>query len=127
MKNKIYSLSCLILAFLLLVSGCRKKPTEVSYPLHEAAKAGDSERVKSLIANGADINSQDENDNTPLYFAAVRGYKTITEVLITNGADVGAKTNRGQTAMDFARSRKHKDIVDLLNAKTNDINSDKKR
>lgn len=47
---------CLILAFVLVAVGCRKKPTIPPDVLHGTAQAADIERVQSLISPGADVN-----------------------------------------------------------------------
>ena len=44
-------------------------------PLHDCAKEGDIEKVNLLIAEGANINSIDENGLTPLHCAADQGHK----------------------------------------------------
>ena len=57
--------------------------------LHEAAESGDLEQVKSLIAEGADINaSQGDKTWTPLAAGARAGHAEIVRVLLTNGAEV---------------------------------------
>ena len=61
---------------------------EISIPLHQAAKDGDLERVKRLIAEGADVNVG--GDWTALHEAACNGHTDIIELLIANGANVNA-------------------------------------
>lgn len=56
--------------------------------IHEAAKRGDLEEVKALVAKGENVNLKDDRDLTPLYYAAEIGHKNICEFLITKGADV---------------------------------------
>jgi len=60
-------LLCLFLAFMLLISGCRKKPTAAitrkklteTTILLQAAKVGNIERIKSLISSSVDVNVKD--------------------------------------------------------------------
>ena len=66
----------------------------VAEPLHDAAKEGDLEKAKSLIAEGSDVNVRAENGATPLHFAADRGYIDVVELLISKGADVNADPKR---------------------------------
>jgi ankyrin repeat protein len=73
----------------------------VAGPLHEAAKEGDLVKIKSLIAEGFDINTVDNNEMTPLHLAAQIGYKEIAEILILKGANVNAKTKSGITPLRF--------------------------
>ena len=56
--------------------------------IHEAAKKGDLEEVKALVAKGEKVNIKDDRNLTPLYYAAKLGHKNLCEFLITKGADV---------------------------------------
>ncbi|KTD10974.1 Ankyrin repeat protein [Legionella gratiana] len=90
--------------------------------LGDLAFSGALEASKILVANGADINIQDQFGFTPLHSAACgvrKGYfeKEQAEVgkwLISIGADKNAKTNDGKTALDFAKKFEHSDLVNLL-------------
>ncbi|MHC4206322.1 MAG: ankyrin repeat domain-containing protein, partial [Planctomycetota bacterium] len=53
-----------------------------------AAYNGDVERVKQLIAKGADVNAKRTNGKTPLLRAASRGHLDVVKVLLENGAKV---------------------------------------
>ncbi len=83
-------------------------------PIHEAAKEGDLAKIKSLIAEGSDVNVGDENGLTPLHFAAYGGYKDIAELLILKGANVNAVDKTGANPLHFAARRGHKDVAELL-------------
>ena len=70
--------------------------TEAKAPdisIHKAARSGNIEAVKLLIANGTDVNARDKDGETPLHKASSRGEKEIIELLIAKGADVNAKDN----------------------------------
>lgn len=56
--------------------------------LIEAVKAEDAATVKELIAAGADVNQEGEQEWTPLNFAAGKGNLEIVKLLVENGADV---------------------------------------
>jgi ankyrin repeat protein len=71
-------------------------------PLHYAADEGHTEVVELLIANGADVNAEDEEGWTPFHLAAYWGGKDIVELLIAAGADVNAKNNWIGTPLDIA-------------------------
>jgi len=102
-----------------------KPQTQSTTPLHEAARAGDIEKVKALISNGADVNAKDTSQlatmgMTPLHYAALYGHKDIVELLIVKGADLNAKDQEGDTpalsAIVGAPSNS-KEVVRLLMAK----------
>lgn len=87
-------------------------------PLHEAAKAGQLETVKQLLAEGADIEARDNTGNTagetPLTLAALAGEAEAVELLIGLGAAVDGRSIRGSTALHAAAYGGHLDIVGLL-------------
>lgn len=56
--------------------------------IHEAAKKGELEEVKALVAKGEKVTIKDDHELTPLYYAAKLGHKNLCEFLITKGADV---------------------------------------
>ena len=57
-------------------------------PLHKAVRDGNIEDVKTLILNGAEINSMDISNNTPLDWAVFKNQILIAKLLLQNGADV---------------------------------------
>lgn len=60
-------------------------------PLHNAARDGDIEQVKSLISSGEDVNKRDRNLGWPLHQAALNDFVEIAELLIAAGADVNVE------------------------------------
>jgi len=66
------------------------EPLEPTKSLHQAARAGDIDQVKLLISKGADVNAQDEKENTPLRYAAQTGKMEAVRLLVEAGADVNA-------------------------------------
>ncbi len=95
----------------------------VAEPVHEAAKEGDLAKVKSLIAEGSDVNVRDENGLTPLHLAAYRGHKDVAELLILKGANVNAVNNVKVTPLHWAAYRGHKDVAELLILKGANVNA----
>ena len=66
-------------------------------PLHDAAQTGDLDKVKQLIAQGADINALDnEYGQTPLSRAAFYKRKEIVKLLIETDAQINAKNKGGE-------------------------------
>ena len=66
-------------------------------PLHFAARAGSSEKVRFLLARGAHVDAKANSGQTPLHIAASEGKVSVTELLLKNGADISLKDNRGLT------------------------------
>ena len=67
--------------------------------LIDASKRGHHNTIESLIAEGADINAQDNNGDTALMNASRSGHHKILELLLKEGADVNIKDYRGNTAL----------------------------
>jgi ankyrin repeat protein len=71
-------------------------------PLHDAARAGESDLLHELLAGGASIDERDDLGATPLIVAAAAGHTPIVDYLLTNGADMTLRDNRGWTALHAA-------------------------
>ena len=83
--------------------------------IHDAAKAGDLEKVKALLKDHFDLVFNKDNDGrSPLHWAASYGHKNVVELLLANKAEVNAKDNHGQTPLHVAAAEGHKDVVELL-------------
>lgn len=63
------------------------KPWVEWTPLHRAAASGDLERVKTLIAESANINATDTIGKTALFVAARRGHVDVVNALLEAKAD----------------------------------------
>ncbi len=104
--------------FVLAARAQEKPPAEqeaISKSLCQAAKDGDLEQVKKLIAAGADVNAGDERGQTPLHFAARGGYDQIARLLIAQGADVNVSMERGPwTPLLDAALAGHAKVVKVL-------------
>jgi serine/threonine-protein phosphatase 6 regulatory ankyrin repeat subunit B len=110
-----------------------KKPSEDESPtdskelrpnksLHQAAKDGDIEQVKRLIAQGADINAKDRRGNTPLFSAMGNRDDEMLKLLVDRGAEVNVSGNHGTTLLDNAIWRGDVKIVEYLLDEGADIN-----
>jgi ankyrin repeat protein len=94
--------------------------------IHEAVRAKDIEKVKTLLTKGADVNAMDEwvkGDRaqglnrplgTPLHYAAQLNSKDIAALLLDRGVNVNAKDASGITPVPWAISYDFKEIVKLL-------------
>lgn len=63
--------------------------------LHRAVQTNDIEKVKGMIAEGADVNKP-QKGWTPLMYSAFYGYPDMTQTLIDKGAEVNAQFNSGK-------------------------------
>nr|XP_043608185.1 ankyrin-3 [Erigeron canadensis] len=77
------------------------------YPLHYAARHGDTHAVKLLVNRGYDVNIPDGDGYTPLMLAAREGNGKMCELLISYGSVCSFKNSKGETALSLAR--KHTD------------------
>ena len=75
--------------------------------LFDAIEAADLETVKTLLADGADVNARDANGNTALMLACGKeGTLATIELLLKSGADIYAANKEDKLAYDIAREAK---------------------
>ncbi len=104
-----------------LSAGEERKPWT---PLHDAANKGQTEKVKTMIAGGADVNAKEKYDCTPLYLAGRGDYVEVVEALIEAGADVNAKERLyGNTPLGDAAFGGGTEMVELLLAAGAKVNA----
>jgi ankyrin len=98
-------------------------------PLARAAKGGDVEVVKLLLAHGANPTLPTVQGVTPMMMAAGTGYSgrdsrgryqteeqaiEITQMLLDAGADINHRANDGGTALHGAAGRGRNQLINLL-------------
>ena len=71
-----------------------ENPCNSPEALHDAAMAGDLERVKELLACGAEVNSFDSIGYTALHYAAKDQNTALVRLLLEAGADPNAQDVR---------------------------------
>ncbi|MBM4183783.1 MAG: hypothetical protein FJ207_06090 [Gemmatimonadetes bacterium] len=87
-------------------------PVEAQLPLIDAAASGDVAAVRSVLAQGADVNGAEGDGLTALHVAAERGHAPIVGLLIERGAAVEAKTRIGSyTPLHLAAMGAHADVA----------------
>jgi len=116
MKNWKLLAGGLGLALLVSVIGCELPGLAKSGGIHKAAKQGDVEKIKSLLAEDPSlVNSKDRlYGYTPLHTAAIAGQAAAAEFLLENGAEVNATDNKGHTPLYWAKKEAHEDLAELL-------------
>ena len=88
-------------------------PTDA--PLIDAARNGDVEAVRSLLAEGADVNTAQGDGMTGLHWAAEGGHAAVADLLLAAGAGVEARTRvGGYTPLHLASRSGHGSIANAL-------------
>src|SRR5438270_11671218 len=90
-------------------------PQSLVDALHAAVRAGSLERVRELVAAGADVNARDPLGSTPLFVAAWAGNTEIASFLLVHGAAVNAsRPERNATSLEAAVLTVHTELVHLM-------------
>ena len=82
--------------------------------LHIAAKQGNVEQVKRLLAQRVDVNSVSSLGYTPLHISAGWDLRRVTGLLVTNGAKINVQNASGWTPLHLAAGRGHIKMVKFL-------------
>ncbi|XP_052008561.1 GA-binding protein subunit beta-1 isoform X1 [Xyrauchen texanus] len=90
--------------------------------LLEAARAGQDDEVRILMANGAPFTT-DWLGTSPLHLSAQFGHYSTTEVLLRAGVSRDARTKVDRTPLHMAASEGHTLIVELLLKHGADVNA----
>uniref|UniRef100_A0A8C0R0C2 GA binding protein transcription factor subunit beta 2 n=1 Tax=Canis lupus dingo TaxID=286419 RepID=A0A8C0R0C2_CANLU len=83
--------------------------------LLEAARKGQDDEVRTLMANGAPFTT-DWLGTSPLHLAAQYGHYSTAEVLLRAGVSRDARTKVDRTPLHMAAADGHAHIVELLGA-----------
>ena len=89
----------------------------VAHPaeIHEAARTGDLDRVRTLLqANGGVVDVADERSCTPLHFACDGGHRELAGFLLDQGAEITARDVDGDTPLHWAAIRGRTETARLL-------------
>lgn len=96
----------------------RKKAMELKEALRiklfEAAAAGNSAEVSSILEDDGDVNSSDDKGITALMYAAISDNSDCVRLLIKAGAHVNARNSDGKTAICGAAAHDNYDVMDVL-------------
>jgi ankyrin repeat protein len=100
-------------------------PSEgLNQKLLQAAEAGDTAEVLSLIRDGAGVNARGRSyGNTALMEAAARGHTDTVRALMDKGGEVDTADNAGRTALMEAAFEGYTETVRVLLSKNADVNA----
>ena len=87
---------------------------DVTSRLCDAARRGDVESLRRLVAAGAEVTRSDYDDRTPLHLGAAEGHVQVVEYLIARGAEVNAFDRWRGTPLRDAEDGGHSTVVQLL-------------
>ncbi|XP_046719876.1 GA-binding protein subunit beta-1 isoform X5 [Silurus meridionalis] len=90
--------------------------------LLEAARSGQDDEVRILMANGAPFTT-DWLGTSPLHLSAQYGHYSTTEVLLRAGVSRDARTKVDRTPLHMAASEGHASIVEVLLQHGADVNA----
>ena len=79
-----------------------------------AAWRNDVPRARRLIGRGADVNTEDETEQSAFLIATSEGHLELLDLTLRHGADVNAKDSFNGTGLIRAAERGHWDIVGRL-------------
>lgn len=84
-------------------------------PIHDAARDGDLQTVKNLLADDPSlVNAKDDDGCTPLLWACREAHADVVGYLIRSGADVNAADKNFTTPLHSAAAEGDRDLVALL-------------
>lgn len=95
--------------------------SQMAKDMHKACATGDLDKVKSLVAEGADINMGNYISAMPLYIASEKGNLDIVEYLLSIGANIHSRGYYG-SPLSAACAKGHLNIVKCLLANGANIN-----
>ena len=117
-KMKKITVFVIIMSFAtVLISGCAPA-------LVNAAIDRDTEKVRTLLNAGADVNGRlSMTGDTALHWAAYYGSIDIIKLLLEKGADVNAVNGARETPLNSAARGNHADIIKFLISKGANVDS----
>ena len=83
-------------------------------PIHNAARNGNLNRVKTLLNRGVPVNTQTDAGWTPLHFAAYSGRVNVVQELLRRGAHLNPRTRSGMTPLYLAAYWNNPHVVHAL-------------
>ncbi|HYK22759.1 MAG TPA: ankyrin repeat domain-containing protein [Pyrinomonadaceae bacterium] len=85
-----------------------------SIPLTQAVTSGDERAVRTLLAEGADVNESTGGGRTALILAVIFGHTNLVRILVNAGADPHLRDNLGLNAIEWAKRRGLSEALAIL-------------
>ncbi len=105
----------------------RDRQRELNNDFWSAIESNNIEGVKQALANGADVNEQNENGDTALMKASDMGHFEIVKLLLENNALVNKENKINDlTALMKAAYQGHLEVVELLLAEGAEVHQQSK-
>lgn len=86
-----------------------------------AAENGETVKVKQLLSEGANINTQDDQGRTPVMAATYKNRVETVRALIEAGADINKQDNMKNNPFLYAGAEGYLEILKLVNAANPDL------
>ncbi|OJH31527.1 Phosphocholine transferase AnkX [Wolbachia endosymbiont of Armadillidium vulgare] len=103
------------------------KQVQLDRKLLTTVESGGFNEAGGLIAQGANVDTKDEDGSTLLYSAAEMGDLDIIRFLLDNGANIGTKNGKYQaTPLHGAVANYRLDVVRLLLSRSANVNAEDK-
>ena len=111
-------------AAVLLIAGAATSAPPAAAPVADAARIGDLDAVRALLAEGEDANAAHGDGMSALHWAAERGDTELIDTLLQGGAKLDAVTRIGSyTPLHVASAAGQAEVVKLLLAAGSDASS----
>lgn len=88
-----------------------------------AAKAGNNNLLKKLLANGAEADIKNNNGGSAIMFACIKGDLKTVQSLLVQDVDVNARGANGWGALMIASAKGHVEVVEQLLERKADVNT----
>jgi uncharacterized protein len=82
-----------------------------TFPLKEAARGGDLAKVVALLDAGADLEQEDDGQNTALISASWHDHADVVRELLKRGVKTGHRNQDGYSGLDYGMERGHRQVV----------------
>jgi hypothetical protein len=88
--------------------------SEKEHSLLLAARFGELDKVKKLLAENVNVNCANIHGFTPCHEAVYSGHTAIVKLLIVNGADINKRTKMGRAPCHWATENGQLETLKLL-------------